>query len=354
MTDTESLEMGEDKISEANVRTVLPRSFDLRYYGDGGIMQVLSWMLLVVNVLTFAVLMVKMGNVLFTNFVFTYDLPDSSPGTLLSTRFSFYYWFIILPIFFDIIVIILAGIRIAIPWDEVYGVLHTIAAVLAVIMSFSAGIAMSILGNTANTASNPLNPANSEFYCAANAHVSDPSLTLQGCPMPTNPYTITVAPGDLKWNSVFTNNYAFTWAILFLEIVQVIIGVVVSSRHKIIFSHVIVWSDESNTHENPKNDFQSSSEYSTVVTTSQSEASKAIIVKPTTPPPNGQTYQTTTVPTEPIANQVNNPIMKQRTTPTNTTTKSSVTSQITTKPISNKLHSAGRGGSFKFAKQIKS
>jgi hypothetical protein len=224
---------------------ILPKVTDLRFIGPAKIMTALWVVLTVSTIIAYVLYIIKTANNNLTQFLFTYDLPVTSPGTLLSTRFSFYYWLITLSEIFEMTLIALAIVKIVIPWDYTFTILHVIVSGIALLMDFIAVIGMIILGQTANDASDPLNPLGSEFKCAANAHPNNPALTIQGCPMPTAAYSITV--DKLAWNSVSTNNFGFTWAFIVLEILQLTAGIMSTTRFKVIFSNVRVWIDEDNT-----------------------------------------------------------------------------------------------------------
>jgi len=244
--DNPNLESLDGLTEKEQSRTVLPRTFDIRYQGPGAIMQVFTLVLLVTNILTYVLFVVKQGNALFTTFLYTYDLPDNAPGTLLTTRFSFYFYFMVISFLFESAMLILCGIRVAIPWDNFYGTVHTIVAILAFVSEFATAIAMLVIATTVNTLGDPLNPANSEFFCAANSHPNNPALTPQGCPMPTNPYSIVVSASDLHWNNIFTNNFGFTWAMVFLTLVQSAIGLMINTKFDVIFNNVAVFVDVDN------------------------------------------------------------------------------------------------------------
>lgn len=213
---------------------ILPTLGDIRFKGPAKTMAFYCWFLFIANVLGFFLLVVRFGNVLFTEFTHTYDLPTGSPGTLISTRFGFYYWVIVVPFVIYVAMLILGGIRATMPWHGPYSIIHTGVAILSTILEFAAAIGILAIGNNANSLSDPLNPGRSEFFCMLNSYPNNQLLTPKGCPTPTVPYTST-ASTPLGWNDIFKNNFGFTWASFVIAAIQAVVGILMTRLFVVAF-----------------------------------------------------------------------------------------------------------------------
>lgn len=197
------------------------------------------WIVLIIcHILFVGLFIYYVANFVNTKFIHTYDLPVNSPGVLLTTRSSLYYWFSVFVISFDILFISICSARVAYFWNSFLGSLHSISGVLAILGHIALLILMGFYISTANSKNDPLNPANDDRYCNANSAPNDYINTLPGCPTPTVAYPLVISQAELSWNNVFRTHFWLSIIKLILVLISTIVSTYIGSNLVEYFSTI--------------------------------------------------------------------------------------------------------------------
>jgi hypothetical protein len=216
----------------------LPTMDDLYFPRTSSKPRILWISIIVLEVLLVGLFLVRLGNFMNTTYTHTYNLPVNSPGTLLSTRNSLYYWFNLVALAFQFLVLIVGAARISSFWNSFCSTLHSIFLVLSSLSEIGLFILLLVLISSCNSEANPLNPCNDDLYCCAYAKPNDFANTLTGCPTPTTTCSITIDPVNLGWNSVFAYHFGFVITSLVITLILTGIGLFTSFGLDDMFSKV--------------------------------------------------------------------------------------------------------------------
>lgn len=195
---------------------------------------------ILLHVLIAIIFIASLVNYFNTKIIHTYNLPVNNPGILLSTRNSLYFWFNVVVFVLEILILTIGSARLALFWNSLLSSMHSIVLGLAFIGRISLLILLIIHINSANSKTDPLNPANDDKYCCAYVIPNDFASTPLGCPTFTTPCLIDVEPSDLKWNSTFTTHFALTIVQLVLLLIFTIISIYVTNALPEMFSLIEV------------------------------------------------------------------------------------------------------------------
>jgi len=198
------------------------------------------WVLSVIlEVLLTCILILRLANFVNTTFIHTYDLPVDSPGSLLSTRRSIYYWFNVVTFSLQIAVCVIGSARVACPWSTFSSLSHSILASISTLAEIGLLILMIVYSGTCNSRADPLNPCNDKlYYCTAYSAPNDFANTPTGCPTPTAPSSIVVLPASLGWDVVFAYHFGFTIASAVGSLVFAGVGIYISTELSVMFGGV--------------------------------------------------------------------------------------------------------------------